>query len=76
MGSMAVDFLSDEQVAGFGGFPDEVSAEAWIVSVGWTIPTCRWLVAAAFDTDDWLFRVLTMVQMRGVVVLAIGLPQM
>lgn len=27
MGSMAVDFLSDEQAAGFGGFPDEVSAE-------------------------------------------------
>ena len=24
---MAVDFLSDEQAAGFGGFPDEVSAE-------------------------------------------------
>lgn len=24
---MAVDFLSDEQVAGFGGFPDEVPAE-------------------------------------------------
>lgn len=27
MGSMAVDFLSDEQVAGFGGFPGEVPAE-------------------------------------------------
>ena len=27
MGGMAVDFLSDEQVAGFGGCPDEVSPE-------------------------------------------------
>lgn len=32
--------------------------------------------ASAFDTDDWLFRVLTMVQMSGVIVLAIGLPPM
>lgn len=30
--------------------------------------------ASAFDTDDWLFRLTTMVQMVGVVVLAIGLP--
>lgn len=27
MGFMAVDFLRDEQAAGFGGFPDEVSTE-------------------------------------------------
>lgn len=32
--------------------------------------------ASAFDTDDWPFRVLTMVQMAGVVVLAIGLGPM
>ncbi|WP_152617896.1 low temperature requirement protein A [Phaeacidiphilus oryzae] len=32
--------------------------------------------ASAFDTDDWLYRVLTMVQMIGVVVLALGLPAM
>lgn len=32
--------------------------------------------ASAFDTDDWLFRVMTIVQMSGVVVLSIGLPQM
>ncbi|BDV29581.1 low temperature requirement protein A [Microbacterium terricola] len=38
---------------------------AWI-SVSW--------FASAFDNDDWLFRVLTMVQMTGVIVLAIGLP--
>ena len=30
--------------------------------------------ASAFDTDDWLQRVLTMVQMVGVLVLAPGIP--
>lgn len=29
--------------------------------------------ASAFDTDDWLFRLLTMTQMVGVLVLAVGL---
>lgn len=32
--------------------------------------------ASAFATDDWLYRVLTMVQMAGVVVFALGLPAM
>lgn len=32
--------------------------------------------ASGFGTDDWLDRVLTMVQMIGVVVLAIGIPPM
>ncbi|MFF0500562.1 low temperature requirement protein A [Nocardia aobensis] len=32
--------------------------------------------ASAFDTDDWLYRVLTMVVMIGVVVFALGLPAM
>jgi low temperature requirement protein LtrA len=31
--------------------------------------------ASAYDTDDWAFRVATMVQMVGVIVLALGLPQ-
>ncbi len=30
--------------------------------------------ASAYDTDDWVFRLATMVQMLGVLVLAIGLP--
>lgn len=30
--------------------------------------------ASAFDTDDWVYRACTMVQMIGVVVLALGLP--
>lgn len=32
--------------------------------------------ASAFDTDDWLYRLLTMVQMVGVVVFSLGLPAM
>jgi low temperature requirement protein LtrA len=43
------------------------------VSIAWISFT--WF-ASAFDTDDWLYRVLTMVQMIGVVVLALGLPAM
>ncbi len=30
--------------------------------------------ASAYDTDDWFFRITTMVQMTGVLVLALGLP--
>ncbi|MBB1261551.1 low temperature requirement protein A [Streptomyces alkaliterrae] len=32
--------------------------------------------ASAFGTDDWLYRALTMLQMIGVVVLALGIPAM
>jgi low temperature requirement protein LtrA len=32
--------------------------------------------ASAYDTDDWAFRVLTMVQMAGVLIFALGLPEM
>jgi len=31
--------------------------------------------ASAYDTDDWAFRLATMVQMVGVIILALGLPQ-
>ncbi|MDI3387593.1 low temperature requirement protein A [Streptomyces sp. B-S-A8] len=41
------------------------------ISVAWISFT--WF-ASAFGTDDWLDRVLTMVQMMGVVVFALGLP--
>ncbi|WP_226995741.1 low temperature requirement protein A [Gordonia phthalatica] len=30
--------------------------------------------ASAFDTDDWIYRLLTLVQMVGVAIIAIGLP--
>jgi low temperature requirement protein LtrA len=44
-----------------------------VISVCWAWISFSWF-ASAFDPDDWLHRVLTMVQMVGVVVLALGIP--
>ncbi|WP_202237983.1 low temperature requirement protein A [Actinacidiphila reveromycinica] len=43
------------------------------ISIAWI--SFSWF-ASAFGTDDWLYRLLTMVQMIGVVVFALGLPAM
>jgi Bacterial low temperature requirement A protein (LtrA) len=32
--------------------------------------------ASAYDNDDWVFRVATMVQMVGVIILSLGIPEM
>lgn len=40
-------------------------------SIWWAWMNFTWF-ATAFDTDDWLYRVLTLVQMAGVLVLAAG----
>ena len=32
--------------------------------------------ASAYDTDDWIYRVMTMLQMVGVIILALGFPPM
>lgn len=45
-----------------------------MAAVLWAWISYTWF-ASAFDTDDWLFRLLTMVQMVGVVLLAVGLPK-
>jgi low temperature requirement protein LtrA len=42
-------------------------------AVCWAWVNFSWF-ASAFDTDDWFFRVTTMVQMVGVLVLALGTP--
>jgi low temperature requirement protein LtrA len=44
-----------------------------------TFATCwAWInftwFASAYDTDDWIYRVLTMMQMVGVLILALGIP--
>ncbi|HEY4191641.1 MAG TPA: low temperature requirement protein A [Mesorhizobium sp.] len=44
-------------------------------AICWAWINFSWF-ASAYDTDDWVFRVVTMVQMTGVLVLAIGLPRM
>ena len=44
-------------------------------AISWAWINFSWF-ASAYDTDDWLFRLTTMVQMVGVIVLALGLPVM
>ena len=46
-----------------------------------TFATCwAWInfswFASAYDTDDWIYRLMTMLQMIGVIILALGLPAM
>ncbi|WP_091321898.1 low temperature requirement protein A [Geodermatophilus ruber] len=53
--------------AGLAGFLFSTFAIAWAwINFSW--------FASAYDTDDWVFRLATMVQMVGVLVLALGLP--
>jgi low temperature requirement protein LtrA len=55
--------------AGIGGFLFAIFAISWAwINFSW--------FASAYDTDDWLFRLTTMVQMGGVLVLGLGLPVM
>jgi low temperature requirement protein LtrA len=44
-------------------------------AICWAWINFSWF-ASAYDTDDWIFRLVTMVQMIGVLILAIGLPRM
>ncbi|MEO5758275.1 MAG: low temperature requirement protein A [Mesorhizobium sp.] len=44
-------------------------------AICWAWINFSWF-SSAYDTDDWIFRLVTMVQMIGVLVLAIGLPRM
>ncbi|KAA1428109.1 low temperature requirement protein A [Nocardioides antri] len=43
--------------------------------ISWAWINFTWF-ASAYDTDDWLYRLTTMLQMVGVLVLALGLPAM
>lgn len=52
---------------GFTGFIFATFATCWAwINFTW--------FASAYDTDDWVYRLLTMVQMVGVLVLALGIP--
>ncbi len=66
-GNQAAHLLGEGHVSGAVlGFGFAVFAIVWAwINFTW--------FASAFDTDDWVFRVLTMVQMLGVLVLAVGL---
>ncbi len=55
--------------SGIGGFLFATFAVSWAwINFSW--------FASAFDTDDWVYRLTTMVQMVGVLILALGLPDM
>ena len=60
---------ADHIAAGLAGFALATFAVSWAwINFSW--------FASAYDTDDWVYRLMTMVQMVGVVVLALGLPQL
>jgi low temperature requirement protein LtrA len=63
-------FIAEDHAwGGIGGFAFATFAVTWAwLNYSW--------FASAYDTDDWVFRLATMVQMGGVIVLALGLPQM
>lgn len=43
-------------------------------AIVWAWISYTWF-ASAYDTDDWLMRLGTLVQMVGIIVIALGLPQ-
>ncbi|MEQ6902190.1 low temperature requirement protein A [Nocardioides sp. YIM 152588] len=64
---LAHSLTEDHVAAGIVGFTFVTFGIAWAwINFTW--------FASAYDTDDWLFRLLTMVQMMGVLVFALGLP--
>ncbi len=44
-------------------------------AICWAWINFSWF-ASAYDTDDWIYRLMTMLQMVGVIILALGLPAM
>ena len=44
-------------------------------SVCWAWINFSWF-ASAYDTDDWIYRLMTMLQMVGVIIMALGFPPM
>jgi low temperature requirement protein LtrA len=66
---MAHFVADDHLVAGIAGFAFAAFGASWAwINYSW--------FASAYDTDDWVFRLATMVQMVGVIVFALGLPEM
>lgn len=58
-----------------GDFVHGITSYAMIFfAIWWAWMNFTWF-ATSFDTDDWLYRVTTIVQMSGVLILAAGIPQ-
>lgn len=66
---LATQVAHDHAREGLIGFGFAIFAVTW-AWVFWT-----WF-SSAYDTDDWIYRLLTMAQMVGVLILALGLPAM
>jgi low temperature requirement protein LtrA len=60
--------LAEDHVgAGLAGFAFCTFAICWAwINFSW--------FASAYDTDDWVYRLMTMLQMVGVIILAMGIP--
>ena len=69
-GDQLAHLVADAHVGpAIGGFTFAMFAICWAwINFTW--------FASAYDTDDWFFRIATMVQMVGVLILALGLPTM
>src|SRR6476659_1508555 len=66
-GQMAHLLAEGHVLAAIGGFSFAMFAICWAwINFTW--------FASAYDTDDWFFRIATMVEMVGVIILALGLP--
>ena len=64
---MAHLVAAGHEVAGIVGFSFATFGICWAwINYSW--------FASAFDTDDWAYRLLTMLQMIGVVIFSLGLP--
>jgi low temperature requirement protein LtrA len=67
--NLAEQVANGHVAAGLTAFGFAMFATCWAwVNFSW--------FASAYDTDDWAFRLMTMVQMLGVMILALGLPRL
>jgi low temperature requirement protein LtrA len=67
-GSEFAHMLAEKHIgAGLAGFGFSTFAIIWAwINFSW--------FASAYDTDDWIYRLLTMLQMVGVIILGLGIP--
>nr|WP_314845576.1 low temperature requirement protein A [uncultured Microbacterium sp.] len=73
---VAVSIASEQlhHALGHGDFLHGIGSYVMVFfAVWWAWMNFTWF-ATSFDTDDWLYRVTTIVQMGGVLVLAAGIP--
>jgi low temperature requirement protein LtrA len=66
---LAHNLVEDHVGAGIVGFAFAT------FGISWAWINFTWF-ASAYDTDDWLYRLTTMLQMVGVLIFALGLPAM